>query len=66
MARHTITHDEIIRAEQVQEIVLASSNGVKRLIWYPYTQTYEVRITNRESKHTMDRSKAIEAYNDLP
>lgn len=68
MPRHRVSSDEIIRAEQTREIVLASSSNVhsptKQLVWYPYTQTYEVRVTGRESKHTMDRSTAIDHYND--
>jgi hypothetical protein len=70
MPKHIVTHDDIIRAEQKQELVLASvswvNNPSKQLVWYPYTQTYEVRCTGRESKHTMERDVAIRAYNDLP
>ena len=67
MARHTVTSDEIIRAEQVQAVVLASANGAKKLVWYPYTCTYEVSTTGGKfHSHTMDRSKAIADYNDLP
>jgi hypothetical protein len=66
MARHTVTSDEIIRAEQTQEIVLASANGVKKLIWFPYTSTYGVFINGINDAHTSDRMTAINAYNDLP
>lgn len=68
MPRHKVTSDEIIRAEQKQEIILAfagnAHNPTKTLIWYPYTQTYEVRTSDGFTKHTMCRSTAINSYNE--